>query len=150
MSARGIYFGTLLSVALLVKLYAAVPTITVLKDPTCSCCNLWIEHLKQNGFEVIVKEVTTSVLRAMKTKYGIPPDLQTCHTATISDYVVEGHVPAADIQRLLKERPAATGLVVPGMPIGSPGMEGNKREAFSVLLLDTVARTSVYRKYPAQ
>jgi len=150
MSARGIYFGTLLSVALLVKLYAAVPTITVFKDPTCSCCNLWIEHLKQNGLEVIVKEVTTSVLRAMKTKYGIPPDLQTCHTATISDYVVEGHVPAADIQRLLKERPAATGLVVPGMPIGSPGMEGNKREAFSVLLLDTVARTSVYRKYPAQ
>jgi hypothetical protein len=129
---------------------AASVTITVFKDPTCMCCNGWIEHLRANGFQVDVKEVQGSELRETKTKYGIPPNLQSCHTALIDGYVIEGHVPAAEILRLLKERPNAKGIVVPGMPVGSPGMEGSPRQSFTVLLLDSSDRTTIYREYPAK
>jgi hypothetical protein len=132
------------------KLSAATPRITVFKDPNCRCCNGWIDHLKKNGFEVDVKQVSIAELRQLKTRHGVASELQTCHTATVEGYVIEGHVPAADIKRLLRERPKAAGLAVPGMPIGSPGMEGGKQEAYSVLLFDAAAKTSVFQRYPAQ
>jgi hypothetical protein len=148
MISRRAFSTVLLATVPLVKRFAKGTTITVLKDANCSCCNGWIQHLKDNDFEVVVKEIPTSELRRTKTTLGIPPDLQTCHTATIEGYVIEGHVPAPDISSLLRERPRVTGLVVTGMPVGSPGMEGPKRESFSVLLFDG-SRTAVYRNYRA-
>ena len=128
-------------------LYATASTVTVFKDRTCSCCNGWIEHLKANAFQVSTQEVENSELRAIKDKYGIPSTLQACHTGTVDEYVIEGHVPAAEIRRLLMERPKAIGLVVPGMPVGSPGMEGTRNEKYSVSLFDESGRTSVYQEY---
>jgi len=125
------------------------PTITVFKDPSCTCCDKWIQHLMKSGFDVVVKEVGSAELRQVKGRYGIPPALQSCHTGIVDGYVIEGHVPAAEVQRLLKERPKNVGLVVPGMPTGSPGMEGQKNEAYSVLALDSAGRTSIFRTYPA-
>jgi hypothetical protein len=147
MISRRACLGTLAGLAFFSRRFTAATAVTVFKDPSCGCCGVWVEHLKKNGFEVQVKEVANSELRPMKTRYGIPPNVQTCHTALIDGYVVEGHVPAADIQRLLKERPKGIGLVVPGMPIGSPGMEGNPRESYSVLLIDTTGKTSVFQKH---
>ena len=119
----------------------------VFKDPTCGCCGKWVEHVRANSFAVEVKEV--SDFADYSRRSGVPSKLRGCHTAIVDGYTVEGHVPAADIQRLLSERPEAKGLVVPGMPIGSPGMEGGRRQAYSVLLFGTDGRTSVFRDYPA-
>jgi hypothetical protein len=102
---------------------AAAPAVEVFKTPTCGCCGKWVEHLRANGFAVKVTDLGD--LTAVKSKHGIPARLQSCHTATVDGYVVEGHVPAQDVKRLLKERPRVTGIAVPGMPIGSPGMEVN-------------------------
>ena len=109
------------------------PAIQVYKDPTCGCCALWVEHLRKAGFTATVTDVED--MNAVKTKYGVPQRARSCHTAVVGDYVVEGHVPAADVQRLLKERPAVAGLAVPGMPIGSPGMEmpNVKAQSFNTL-----------------
>ena len=96
--------------------------VTVRKDPTCSCCTGWADHLRAEGFPVT--EVATSDLKAVKTRLGVPTDLSGCHTAEVGGYAIEGHVPAVAIKRLLAERPVATGLAVPGMPAGSPGMGG--------------------------
>ena len=110
------------------------PTVTVYKSPTCGCCSKWADHLRENGFTV--ETVDVQDLSAVKRRYGIPPALQSCHTAVVEGYVVEGHVPAADVRRLLAERPDAAGLTVPGMPIGSPGMEqGDTAEPYDVLLV---------------
>jgi hypothetical protein len=149
MTSRRVFAAALLGLVPLVKLFAAKPTVTVLKDTSCSCCNGWVQHLIEREFEVVVQEVQTSELRDMKKRYGIPPDLQTCHTAVVEGFIIEGHVPATDIQRLLKERPKGAGLVVPGMPIGSPGMEGPRRESFSVLLFNLEGDTTVYQEYSA-
>lgn len=112
----------------------SLPTVTVYKSPTCGCCSAWADHLRQNGFTVETADVQD--LSAVKRQYGIPPALQSCHTAVVEGYVVEGHVPAADVKRLLTERPDAAGLTVPGMPIGSPGMEqGDTTEPYDVLLV---------------
>lgn len=100
---------------------ATLPKVVVHKDPNCGCCGAWVEHLRQAGFTVDVVE--TSAINRVKARLGVPNDLASCHTAEIDGYIVEGHVPAASIKRLLDERPAAKGLAVPGMPIGSPGME---------------------------
>jgi hypothetical protein len=129
-------------------LYAASPEVTVYKTSTCGCCNMWVEHLRSNGFKVTVHEVeTTDEARA---KYGIPEKLGSCHTAVVEGYAIEGHVPAAEIKRLLKERPKATGLAVPGMPMGAPGMDGPRSDPYSVLLVGTEGKTSVYQKYGAR
>ena len=113
---------------------AESPEITVYKSPTCGCCSKWADHLRENGFTV--ETVDVQDLSAVKRRYGIPPALQSCHTAVVEGYVVEGHVPAADVRRLLAERPDAAGLTVPGMPIGSPGMEqGDTAEPYDVLLV---------------
>ena len=95
--------------------------IDVYKDPACGCCSLWVEHLRDHGFAVTARD--TRDVAALKADSGVPREMQSCHTALVDGYVVEGHVPAEDVQRLLADRPAITGLAVPGMPIGSPGME---------------------------
>ena len=99
----------------------SLPLVTVHKSPYCGCCKLWIEHMRAEGFEV--KVVETEDLGPVKARVGIPPAKGSCHTAEVDGYFVEGHVPAQDVKRLLTERPQARGLTVPGMPIGSPGME---------------------------
>ncbi|WP_299358638.1 DUF411 domain-containing protein [uncultured Paracoccus sp.] len=112
----------------------ALPLVTVTKDPSCGCCGGWIEHIKAAGFPVHVVE--SSDVDALKQRLGVPVELTSCHTAEVEGYVVEGHVPAAAIRRLLAERPVGTGLAVPGMPAGSPGMDfpGVDPEAYEVLL----------------
>ena len=100
---------------------AAEPTVTVTKDPNCGCCSGWVEHLRENGFLVAVRDVPD--LQRVKARLGVPSDLAACHTAEVSGYVIEGHVPAAAVRRLLQEKPKGRGLAVAGMPVGSPGME---------------------------
>lgn len=113
------------------------PAITVWRDPNCGCCGLWVDHLRRNGFVATVVE--TSKLQVVKAERGVPTELVSCHTAVVAGYVIEGHVPAAAIVRLLTENPTGRGLAVPGMPIGSPGMEGGTPEAYDVLLFGTGA-----------
>ena len=112
----------------------ALPPISVSKDPNCGCCSGWVEHLRRAGFQTTVTNV--SDLAAVKTRLGVPDELASCHTAEIGEYVIEGHVPASAIRRLLAERPMASGLAVPGMPVGSPGMEvpGTPNETYAVIL----------------
>jgi hypothetical protein len=108
------------------------PTIKVWKDPNCGCCTGWVEHLRRNGF--IATVVETADMQAVKTRLAVPAELAACHTAEIARYIIEGHVPAQAINRLLAEKPDALGLAVPGMPIGSPGMEGGTPAVYDVLL----------------
>ena len=129
--------------------YAAPATMQVWKDPNCGCCKDWIAHLEKNGFEATVIDQGNNAARA---RLGMPQKFGSCHTALIQGYVIEGHVPAADIQRLLKEKPKALGLSVPGMPIGSPGMDrpayGGRRDAYQVLLIQRDGSTTVFNTYP--
>jgi hypothetical protein len=122
----------------------------VKKTATCGCCNAWIEHLETAGIEVRSENLPASILSRFKIDNGIPARLASCHTGMIGGYVIEGHVPAREIQRLLKENPDAIGLSVPGMPLGSPGMEaGDMRDAYDVLLLAKDGTTTVFAHYPA-
>ena len=105
--------------------------ITVYKSPTCGCCTKWVDHLTASGFKVTAHDTTD--MASVKTSLGVPDGMASCHTAVVNGYVVEGHVPAADIRRLLEEKPAVTGLAVPGMPMGSPGMEGTRTDKYDVL-----------------
>ena len=124
------------------------PTIEVYKDPNCGCCGEWVKHVEANGFAVNVRDVGNAAARA---RLGIPARLGSCHTGAIAGYAIEGHVPAREIKRLLAEKPAAKGLAVPGMPIGSPGMEqGARRQAYDVLLVRDDGSTSVFAAYAAQ
>lgn len=131
-----------------IRLQAAGPQVQVYKDPTCGCCGKWVQHLRDNGFQVTVQEVPDTAI--YRTKYGVPKQLASCHTAVVDGYSVEGHVPASDIQRMLAERPKAKGLAVPGMPAGSPGMEAPRSQAYAVLLFDGDGHTSIYHEYPAK
>ena len=133
--------------ALLACAQAAVAqTIQVAKSAYCGCCNQWVEHLRRAGFQIRIVE--TEDLTPIARQLGVPDNLRSCHTAVVGGYVIEGHVPAADIRRLLAQRPAATGLAVPGMPIGSPGMEqGNQRQPYQVILFDGRGRRSVFARH---
>lgn len=126
------------------------PLITVYKTPTCGCCHDWIAHLEANGFRVVAHDVPNTA--PYRAKLGVPRELGSCHTGVVDGYALEGHVPASEIQRLLAERPAARGLAVPGMPVGSPGMEveGSRRDAYDVLLFSDDGSRKVYRHYPAR
>ena len=150
MMTRNIFLKTLIAVPAVtaVRLMAAAPKIQVFKTPTCGCCANWVKHLQANGFEVAVKEVQDT--GEYRRQYGVPEKLLSCHTGVVEGYALEGHVPAAEIHRLLKERPKAKGLSVPGMPMGSPGMEGSMSQAFSVILFDSEGKTSVYQSYPGK
>lgn len=119
--------------------------ITVYKDPDCGCCKSWIEHLKKHGYKVTSHD--TRDMASVKGNFGVKKDLQSCHTAIINGYVIEGHVPAADIDRLLKERPKVAGLAVPGMPMGSPGMEGGAVERYSVIAFNKTGSTKVFARH---
>ena len=122
-----------------------LPAMTVWKSPWCGCCDKWIEHMEAAGFEVQVEEVED--LSLVKRMAEVPDDLQSCHTARVGGYTVEGHVPASDIVRLLEERPDALGLVVPGMPSGSPGMENGERDPYDVLMLTRDGQTEVFSSH---
>jgi hypothetical protein len=128
-------------------LLAAAPAVLVYKNPSCGCCGEWVEHLKSAGFAVTVREVADTV--PVRARLGLPERFGSCHTATVDGYVLEGHVPTAEVQRLLAARPTAIGLAVPGMPLGSPGMEANGRvDPYEVLLVDRQGKATVFARYP--
>lgn len=151
-SRRGFVLG-----ACAVSVTAAVPAtaesrpgLHVLRDPNCGCCSAWVDILQADGFEVTVEESEGAALAQYKLDNGIPPAMGSCHTAKIAGYMIEGHVPAADIHRLLDERPDAIGIAVPGMPYGSPGMgPAGEREAYEVFLIRRDGSTEVYASYAA-
>ena len=113
---------------------AAAESLTVYKSPTCGCCTKWEDYMRDNGF--VVTSVATNDLDPIKKRYGIAPTDQSCHTGIVAGYVVEGHVPVADVRRMLAERPRIRGIAAPGMPQGSPGMEGIFRDAYDVVTLE--------------
>jgi hypothetical protein len=125
----------------------ALPSVTVHKSSTCGCCKIWVERLRAAGFEVQTHDVDN--LNSVKQRVGIPYGMGSCHTAEVDGYFVEGHVPVEDIKRLLRERPKAKGITVPGMPAGSPGMElpSGKTEKYDVLLVAPDGSTSVYAQH---
>ena len=121
--------------------------LTVYKTPTCGCCRLWVDHARSVLGATSVKAIDMDDLSEVKARMGVPASLQSCHTAIDGRYVFEGHVPADLIRRFLAQRPKALGLAVPGMPIGSPGMEmGGRKEPYDVLLFDKAGKTRVYAK----
>ncbi len=124
---------------------ARATEVTVYKSPTCGCCGKWIDHMRAAGFQV--KVVDLDDLTEIKQASGVPMRLRTCHTAVAGNYVIEGHVPADLVKKVLQDKPPAAGIAVPGMPIGSPGMEaGVQRDAYDVLLFMKDGKTSVYAK----
>ena len=123
--------------------------ITVWKNPDCGCCKEWIAHLQKNGFEVLAKDVPDTA--PIRQKLGLPAKFGSCHTAQMGAYVLEGHVPAQEVRRLLRDQPKAVGLAVPGMPIGSPGMEvGKRQDPYDVLLVLADGSSRVYQSYPSK
>jgi hypothetical protein len=154
MSSKRITRGLLiaagvLAAVVLVQLSSSAqqkPVVSVFKTPTCGCCSKWVDHMKANGFDVRVQDVDD--IGALKEKLGVAPEISSCHTSQVGGYVVEGHVPAAAVQRLLKEKPKVAGLTVPGMPAGSPGMEvpGGHKEPYAILTFDKSGKTSVYER----
>jgi hypothetical protein len=124
---------------------AAKPVVTVYKSPTCGCCSKWIEHMQAGGFEV--KAVDVEDIDLVKKTYGVPASAASCHTALVGGYVIEGHVPAESVSRLIREKPALAGIAVPGMPAGSPGMEvPGRKDAYSVISFDKAGKQSVYER----
>lgn len=127
---------------------AAAPLVEVWKDPQCGCCKDWVVHLEKNGFRTTLHETGNNAARA---SLGMPQKFGSCHTARVGGYVIEGHVPAADILRLLREKPQALGLSVPGMPVGSPGMDGpeyqGRKDRYEVLLVQKDGTSRVFQTY---
>jgi hypothetical protein len=146
LTRKALSFLAAIPLVLVSPMQAAGPEVKVYKTRTCGCCGKWVDHLKANGFQATVTDVPSTA--EYRQKYGVPEKLQSCHTAVVAGYTIEGHVPAADIQKLLKQRPKAKGLAVPGMPLGSPGMESTRREAYSVLLFQADGGASVFTRYP--
>ena len=130
----------------------ARPRLEVWKTASCGCCKDWVKHVQAAGFEVKAHDVSDDAKRQKRQQLGLPEAFGSCHTAVVDGYVVEGHVPAREISRLLKERPQAVGLTVPGMPVGSPGMDGpeygTRRDKFAVVLVQRDGRQLVYQNYP--
>ena len=124
---------------------AKKPVITVYKDPSCGCCKNWIEHLIKHGYRVDAKD--TPQMTEIKRTLGVPATLTACHTGMVNGYLIEGHVPAADIDRLLAQKPKIAGLAVPGMPMGSPGMEGARAQRYQVLAFDKKGKTTVFANH---
>jgi len=147
MRLRPLLLAIVLAASSTTAIAAALPVVAVYKTPWCGCCKLWVEHLRKAGFTVEVHEVED--LEAEKDRMGVPADKRSCHTAQVAGYYVEGHVPAADIKRLLKDKPKAEGLVLPGMPIGSPGMEmpDGRTQPFAVELVDAKGHATVFARH---
>ncbi len=126
--------------------YSGNKDITVYRSPSCGCCGLWIEHMQKHGFQV--NEIKTDNMEAIKKQYNLPSNLASCHTAIIDGYVMEGHIPGDDIKRFLKQKPDATGLTVPAMSLGTPGMEaGERKQPFAVLAFDDGGTVKVFKQY---
>lgn len=142
---QGAFAALLLPAAAAKAAKNVLPVIDVYKSASCGCCHAWVDHLRANGFTV--KAVDVPSPSDYRTKYGIPDDLGSCHTGVVAGYALEGHVPAAEIKRLLSDRPKARGLAVPGMPMGSPGMEGARNDPYDVLLIQADGRARVYKHY---
>ena len=152
-SRRALLFGgaaMLAASSLRAGAQGAAPAIHVMKDPNCGCCSAWIEILEKDGFAVTTEPSAGSLLVRYKLDNGIPREMASCHTGRVEGYMIEGHVPVADIRRLLNERPDAIGLAVPGMPYGSPGMgPENEREAYIVYLIRRDGTTEPFTTYAA-
>jgi hypothetical protein len=146
---RGMIAGAVLGFATLGFLTPAIAAddeVVMYKDPNCGCCGKWAEHMREHGFKV--KEVATTEMGQAKGEAGVPQALGSCHTAKVGGYVVEGHVPAADVTRMLTEKPAIAGISAPGMPMGSPGMEGPyPADRYDVVRFDSEGRTAVFAKH---
>jgi hypothetical protein len=125
---------------------AAKPQLTVYKSPTCGCCLNWVRHMRESGFDV--KAIDVDDINRVKREHGVPADAASCHTGIVNGYVVEGHVPADAVLKMLKDRPQIAGIAVPGMPIGSPGMEvpSGQKEPFTIVSFDKTGKTAVYQK----
>ena len=154
MNRRHFIFATLasgVSAALLPRKVLANPDqMKVFKSPTCGCCSAWVEYMISAGFDVVMHDVDQNTLRAIKARAGVTQELSSCHTAFISGYFVEGHVRAAEVRQLISERPNALGLSVPGMPIGSPGMEmGDQRDTYDTFLVLKNGSTEVFYGHSA-
>jgi hypothetical protein len=134
------------TVAVAAQTSKAAQTLDVYKSPTCGCCSKWVDHVRAAGFTVKVTDLSDDALASLKEKHGVPRTAQSCHTALIGGYVIEGHVPVTEVQRLLKERPAVAGIAVGGMPIGSPGMEvaGQRPQTYNVVTFDKQGALKVY------
>lgn len=124
---------------------AQAEEIMVYKSPTCGCCNKWVKHLEKEGFDVKTKDYRD--MKPIKKRFGVKPKFQSCHTAKVGKYFIEGHVSASDIKKLLKEKPDIKGLSAPGMPMGSPGMEGHRRDNYSIYAIDKNHNATVYSQY---
>jgi hypothetical protein len=123
-----------------------LPAVTVYQSPTCQCCSKWVDHLRANGFEVDAQK--RNDMQQVKQHYNVPRELASCHTGVVGGYVVEGHVPADDLKRLLAERPNVAGITVPGMPVGSPGMEqGNQQDPYNVLTFTQQGDANIFARY---
>jgi hypothetical protein len=119
--------------------------LVIYKTPTCGCCQKWVEHVRASNFQTEVHDLES--VDHIKARYGVPADLATCHTALIDNYVIEGHVPADAITKLLKEKPAVRGIAVPGMPAGSPGMEmGARKDRYEIIAFDKAGKKSVFAR----
>lgn len=149
-------FKLMLSAALMAASMATAATentmtekeMTVYRSPTCSCCGKWIEHAKQNHF--VIKDIVSDDMQAIKQKLGVPEKLASCHTAIVDGYVIEGHVPAADIEKLLQTKPKVVGISAPGMPMGSPGMEmGGRQDDYAVVSFDKDGNVEVFSEHKA-
>jgi hypothetical protein len=145
-AARGLALAAAATVpAPLMAALQSNPGLTVYKDEGCGCCRKWVDHMRASGFGVTAHDVPD--IDVIKQQLGVPQSLASCHTALVGGYVVEGHVPAAVVRRLLKERPQVAGIAVPGMPVGSPGMEmGDRRDPYDVIAFARDGKTSVFAK----
>lgn len=138
--------GVLLLPVQIAQAAAKPPAIAVYRDPSCRCCGGWIDHLTAQGFQA--QNIETADMESLKQQYGVPDELASCHTAIVNGYVLEGHVPAADIQRLITEQPDVVRIAVPGMPVGTPGMEsGERRDSFTVFSFDQQGNQAVFNQY---
>jgi hypothetical protein len=141
--SRRAMLSTLVAAAVAPRVFAQAPQkIDIFKSPTCGCCENWVSHVRASGFAPTATNVDD--MTVVKTRHHVPEALQSCHTALVGGYVIEGHVPAADIKRLLALRPAVAGLAVPGMPTGSPGMEGPNARPYDVVAFDKQGKTTVF------
>jgi hypothetical protein len=148
MLRREFLIGTLSITTFPTSVLASSDALIVNRTETCGCCGAWVESINSAGLRTEVNFVDEQTLGLIKSQLGIPLELSSCHTATIGSYFIEGHVPAEDVERLLKEKPTALGLSVPGMPIGSPGMEmGNNKEPFDTLLVFKNGKIQIFNRH---
>ena len=148
-SRRSLIAGGLTALLVPSRAVAVNPDVTVWKTPTCGCCGAWVAHMRAAGFSLTVNDVEQDDLEEVKRRLAVPQNLRSCHTASVAGYVVEGHVPATDIELMISYSPKIHGLAVPGMPLGSPGMEqGDREDRYEVLLFAHDKPPAIFARYP--